>query len=166
MDGGFSLWLEKHLPTDNKEVTPKPSSYITTVSPARLATKFRTRLAIDNPYVTIVDARTPSEFFGIVSRANRLGHIPGSINVPVTNNFSQANGFISLKSDSELASLYSDLKVAKKVITYCNRGKESAATYFVLRKLGYDVSAYDGSWMEWGNDFKLPILGKTNHNGD
>jgi thiosulfate/3-mercaptopyruvate sulfurtransferase len=43
------------------------------------------------------------------------------------------------------------------VITYCNRGKQSALTYFVLRKLGYKVSVYDGAWLEWGNDDQLPI---------
>jgi thiosulfate/3-mercaptopyruvate sulfurtransferase len=29
--------------------------------------------------------------------------------------------------------------------------------YFVLRGLGYDVSVYDGSWYEWGNDLNLPL---------
>jgi len=43
------------------------------------------------------------------------------------------------------------------VITYCNRGRRSSFTYFVLRYLGWDVSHYDGSWFDWGNDDDLPI---------
>lgn len=157
LNGGFSTWIEMQLPTDNRFVAYPRKEFVSSFNPQRIATKFATRLAIDNPYISIVDARTQDEFNGKVSRAKRKGHIPNGVNIPVALNFYQQSDFTSLKSNEELIQLYRAAKLEKRVITYCNHGKESAATYFVMRKLGFNVSAYDGSWIEWGNDEKLPI---------
>jgi thiosulfate/3-mercaptopyruvate sulfurtransferase len=62
-----------------------------------------------------------------------------------------------LVSLERLEPLYRELIGDRSVIAYCNKGKQSALTYFVLRNLGYDVAAYDGSWHEWGNNPNLPI---------
>jgi thiosulfate/3-mercaptopyruvate sulfurtransferase len=68
----------------------------------------------------------------------------------------QEQGLSKLLSDSRLTDQYQAFK-DQHVITYCNRGKQSALTYFTLRHLGYDVSVYDGAWLEWANDQNMPI---------
>ena len=103
----------------------------------------------------IVDAREAEEYLGIKSDSRRYGHIPGAINIPYEKNFTDDG--TALRPFSELAKVYGGIDRNKKVITYCNKGRHSALEYFVLRQLGYDVSAYDGSWYEWGNDMQLPI---------
>jgi thiosulfate/3-mercaptopyruvate sulfurtransferase len=46
----------------------------------------------------------------------------------------------------------------QKIITYCGAGYYGAFDLFVLYLLGYDqVSLYDGAWMEWGANPKLPV---------
>ncbi|KRT60270.1 sulfurtransferase, partial [endosymbiont of Ridgeia piscesae] len=67
------------------------------------------------------------------------------------------DGQPKLKPLSELRALYAGIGQNKRIITYCNRGKQSALTYFVLRQLGYEAAAYDGAWFEWSNDSTLPI---------
>ncbi|MCL2532570.1 MAG: rhodanese-like domain-containing protein, partial [Nocardiaceae bacterium] len=46
------------------------------------------------------------------------------------------------------------------VIAYCRIGERSSHTWFVLTHLlGYpNVRNYDGSWTEWGNVVRVPIV--------
>jgi thiosulfate/3-mercaptopyruvate sulfurtransferase len=46
----------------------------------------------------------------------------------------------------------------KKVITYCNTGRQASVGYFVMRLTGHDnVSLYDGSMAEWTADASCPV---------
>ena len=156
MDGGISHWVNNGLPTEMEKNLRKPTDYIPTIDHQRFTSKMAMQLALSNPAVSIIDARTQNEYAGSESIADRAGHIPGAINIPWTNNMKQAGGLINLLGNSELTQHYHDHK-DKRIITYCNRGKQSALTYFTLRHLGYDVSVYDGAWLEWANDQSLPI---------
>ena len=147
--------LDAGLPVDDSPVHPGPRQFLSHIRPARLATKLGTRLAVDDPGTVLVDARAADEFNGKKSSSSRNGHIPGAINIPYEANFTPDGK--TLRSFKELESIYGDIGHDKKIITYCNKGRHSALTYFILRQLGYDVSAYDGSWFEWGNDPRLPI---------
>ena len=46
------------------------------------------------------------------------------------------------------------------IIAYCRIGERSSHTWFVLKYLlGFDnVKNYDGSWTEWGNLVRAPIV--------
>ncbi len=152
---GFRQWVAAGLPSDAEPVQNKPRQFLSHVTRDRLATKLSTRLAIDDPNVIIIDTREEDEYRGKKSSSSRKGHIPGAVSVPYEKNFTEDGK--SLRSFEELEALYSGLDRDKKVITYCNKGRHSALAYFILRQLGYSVSAYDGSWYEWGNDLQLPI---------
>ena len=47
-----------------------------------------------------------------------------------------------------------------EVVTYCRIGERSSHTWFALKHLlGVDnVRNYDGSWTEWGNTVRVPIV--------
>lgn len=156
---GFREWQAAGLPVDATPVHPQPRKFLSHIVPEHLATKLTTRLAIDDPETVIIDAREEDEYKGKVSRSRRKGHIPGAISIPYTQNFTPDGK--TLRSFEELETIYKGIGRDKKVITYCNKGRHSALTYFILRQLGYDVSAYDGSWFEWGNDLQLPIENNT-----
>lgn len=157
LDGGYPAWTDLNLPVSTISYNNKPKTYIPTVVPGRLSTKLSVRLAIDDHKTTIIDARPEQEYKGKNVKYSRAGHIPNAVNIPAMNNFSVSNGVALLRSDNELASLYSTIDKSNRIITYCNKGKDSALTYFVLRKMGFNASAYDGSWFEWSNDIGLPI---------
>lgn len=158
LNGGLAFWKKKGMPVSNKppEVTVK--QFVPTIVPENLSTKFSTRLAINDQSKVIIDARSSEEYRGKRSITRRYGHIPSAINIPSSNNYTKVNGVSKIKSVPQLKTLYSDIDDDKEVIAYCNKGKESALTYFVLRRLGYRVSAYDGSWYEWSNDPALPVV--------
>ena len=46
------------------------------------------------------------------------------------------------------------------MVTYCRIGERSSHTWFVLTHLlGLEkVRNYDGSWTEWGNAVRVPIV--------
>lgn len=157
LDGGFAAWTQGGLAISTNTFIPEPRKFLPTVTPRRLATKLTTRLAVDQPAAVILDARESPDYRGEKSVAQRFGHIPNAINLPAKGHFDVVNGVKRLQSDDKLAAYYKEIDVNQKVVTYCNIGVQSSSTYFVLRKLGYDVANYDGSWTEWANDKALPI---------
>lgn len=157
LDGGIAAWHKHGLAMSQESTRVPVSSYQPRVRSNRLATKFITTLAIQNPNVEIVDARTPEEYQGLASKANRAGHIPTAINIPSEDSFIESDGIKLMKPTVDLANLYARLDRDKKVISYCNRGRHAAVAYFNLRRFGYDTAVFEGSWQEWGNDPSLPI---------
>ena len=116
----------------------------------------------------LVDVRSPGEYTGELLHmpdypqegALRGGHIPGAVNKPWK---SAANDDGTFKSPEELRAIYADqlgLSPDDDVIAYCRIGERSSHTWFVLRHLlGYPrVRNYDGSWTEWGNLVRAPVV--------
>lgn len=152
---GFKKWQSMGLSVDKEDVKPQAVAFIPAVNPDLLATSFQVRLAIDNPNHVLIDARPAEEYMGLVSKTKSFGHIPSAINVPSILNIDQDG--LKLQAVENLLDIYGPFDKEKPITVYCNKGKESALVYYVLRKLGYKVSAYDGSWYEWSNSPKLPI---------
>ena len=67
-----------------------------------------------------------------------------------------------LELSEELRQLYRGKGVTedKQTIAYCRIGERSSHTWFVLTHLlGFGhVRNYDGSWTEWGNTVRVPIV--------
>ena len=163
LDSNYVGWVKSGYPTSKEIPRVKKSNYISTINNKRLATKFSTQIAMRNPNQIIIDARSQKGYEGVVSSAKRFGHIPKALNIPASHNIQTLdNGTKKLYNNEELKELYSNLDKSKKVILYCAVGKISATNYFALRELGFDVSNYDASWKEWGNEFSLPIVGPKN----
>ncbi|WP_336513417.1 sulfurtransferase [Mycobacteroides franklinii] len=65
----------------------------------------------------------------------------------------------------ELDAIYGDViaegdKSEGNIVAYCRIGERSSHTWFVLTHLlGVEgVRNYDGSWTEWGNRVRTPIV--------
>lgn len=157
LDHGYDDWLNKAYPIAYEHTKTTPSQYIATLNHKRLASKFTTQLATRNANQIIIDARNLSDYIGETSSAKRFGHIPGAIHISAAQNLIVTEGVTSLKPLQELKLLYQDLPKNRKIILYCAIGRVSSTNYLALRELGYDVSNYDASWNEWGNDESLPI---------
>jgi thiosulfate/3-mercaptopyruvate sulfurtransferase len=91
---------------------------------------------------TILDARTPQEYFG--------GHIPHSILCPFTDGLGQ-NGFLFDRKES-LQNLFEQkqIPVNAEVICYCMHGHRASSLFFQLKIAGFEkVRLYDGSFVDW-----------------
>lgn len=158
LNTGYKKWQEKKYPISTEVSNVQESNYIATIDNKRLATKFTTQIATKNPNQLIIDARAESAYKGEASSAKRFGHIPSATNIPATDNINHNDQTSSLKSIEQLKEIYKNVDKSKKIVIYCAVGRVSSTNYFALRELGYDVSNYDSSWQEWGNDFTLPIV--------
>ena len=116
----------------------------------------------------LVDVRSTEEYNGERTTmpaypeegALRAGHIPTAQSVPWAKSVAEDGTFRVLP---ELNALYRDgagLKDGDNVIAYCRIGERSSHTWFVLTHLlGFKgVRNYDGSWTEWGNAVRVPIV--------
>jgi thiosulfate/3-mercaptopyruvate sulfurtransferase len=113
----------------------------------------------------LIDVRAVAEYTGELGRitdrpeeqALRSGHIPTAVNIP----WNAAVGSDSrFRSQAELNRVYASLLDADDVVVYCRIGVHSAHTWFVLTSLlgVANVRNYDGSWTEWGNAVRTPIV--------
>lgn len=159
LDGGFSAWEALGLAISTETSLPEAKAFFAVAQPDKLVTKLSMRLATKNNDVTIIDARSAKEFSGKKSISNRFGHIPQAINIPWDANLTEDTNTPFIREITELQELYAGLDRSKKIVTYCNKGKQSSFSYFILREMGYDVAHYDGSWFEWSMDSNLPIVG-------
>ena len=158
LNGGLEGWkADSGQSLSQENIKLQTTNYVPAIDPQRFITKFSMRLAVRDKDKLIIDTRSKDDFDGKKSIASRSGHIPNAINVPWTENFIEINGIKMLKPLDELRTIYDPVIKDKRVILYCNKGKQSSLSYTVLRKLGYDVAHYDGSWFEWGNDPGLPV---------
>ncbi|MBD8029322.1 sulfurtransferase [Corynebacterium gallinarum] len=113
----------------------------------------------------LVDVRTAEEYRGRDEEGTpipgegvlRGGHIPGAVHI----DWEQAvlpNG--NFRTRKEIEEVYSHLNPAEDTVVYCRVGDRAAHTWFVLKYLlGFEnVRNYDGSWSEWGNMVRMPIV--------
>jgi len=167
LDGGRTAWLAEGRPTST-EIPTRPATGYPVVprsdAPIR-AFKDDVLAHLGRP---LVDVRSPQEYTGERTHmpdypdegALRGGHIPGAASVPWARAAAEDGRF---KTRDELAAIYTEeqgLKPDDDIIAYCRIGERSSHTWFVLTHLlGYTrVRNYDGSWTEWGNAVRVPIV--------
>lgn len=158
LDGGLTAWRAEERPLELGHVEPTPAHFDAVARPGFWA---------DREEVAAVSAGTregalvcglpPAEFAGSEGSRARLGHIPGSINVPA-GRLIHRDARTFLDGDA-LAGLFADVLPAGRVIAYCHAGVAAAADALALTVAGHrDVAIYDGSLSEWSADASAPLV--------
>jgi thiosulfate/3-mercaptopyruvate sulfurtransferase len=90
---------------------------------------------LEDPGLVVVDARVESRWRGEPNPIDKIpGRIPGSINVPFTND----------------EPLPDELLAAEEIVVYCGSGVTSCVPLHRLALAGRsDAKLYPGSWSEW-----------------
>jgi thiosulfate/3-mercaptopyruvate sulfurtransferase len=158
LDGGFTKWKAEGRPVTAEPPAHPPAKFVARPRPQLVVGKQQVIAALGNARIGLVNALSPDEFAGRVTRVGRPGRIPGSVNVPAAALLDpDTNAF---KPGEELRALFEKAGVLDKdrVITYCGGGIAAAGDAFALALLGFEnVSLYDGSLVEWAQDASLPL---------
>ena len=167
LDGGRAKWESdgRAYTTDPESATPVEYPVVERNDAPIRAFKEDVLAHFGNP---LIDVRSPEEYTGQRTHmpaypeegALRGGHIPTAASVPWAKAAAEDGTF---RRVDELNALYRDgagLKTGDNVIAYCRIGERSSHTWFVLTHLlGFEgVRNYDGSWTEWGNLVRVPIV--------
>ena len=144
LNGGFPKWLSENRPVDTL-LPSRPESGLAaggtdtfSVAAAAVLSHQRSGDAV------ILDVRPADYYSGLKTEEARAGHIPGAINRPYTEDVTETDPFLALKTPAELASAYEALIPSKDatVILHCRTGHQASQTFFVLRRLlGYKIRA-------------------------
>ncbi|MFP4438456.1 MAG: sulfurtransferase [Chloroflexaceae bacterium] len=158
-NGGRTRWVADGESLTTAQTTVKPSNYAAAAPDPAIRTDWQYVVdQVSRQEALFCDTRSFAEHVGLNRRAERGGHVPGSVHI----DWKEAvNGDGTFRSAAELYQLYTEAGFTPdhEIIAYCQTGVRSAHTWFVLHELlGYpNVRNYDGSWEEYGNNPDSPI---------
>jgi len=159
LNGGLHAWTKEGCPLDATPTKRSVSVYKANIHSHPIATKQYILSKLYDNSIQLIDARSPSEYYGVKKFAEKIGHIPGAINLDWNELIDQQHNF-RLKPPEELTKLINDRNIeqSRTTVVYCQTHHRSALLYFVLKYLGYtNIKGYPGSWSEWGNSSDTPV---------
>ncbi|MGB3332516.1 MAG: sulfurtransferase [Mycobacterium sp.] len=165
LDGGRDLWVSSGRETTLDVPSKTTAGYPVVKRNDAPIRAYKDDVLANIGQVPLIDVRSPQEYTGERTHMPeypeegvlRGGHIPTAVSIPWSKAADDAGRF---RKREELEALYAFLKPDDKPIAYCRIGERSSHTWFVLTHLlGLaDVRNYDGSWTEWGNTVRVPIV--------
>ena len=159
LNGGLVAWEATHHPVSTEIKQPAKGSITPAPRKEILADAEWVSHHLNQPAVTIIDARTHEFYNGSQSDGNpRSGHIPSASNLSYLDVVDQDNN--KFKSPDALKDLFraAGLKQGNLMVSYCHIGQRATVLYFTAKMLGYDAKMYDGSWEDWSHRQDLPIV--------
>ena len=157
LEYGYGKYIVKNLPISTKIPQREKADFIPHINNNMIATKLDVMMAIKRGDL-ILDGRTKDMYMGKTSIAKRYGHIPTAKLFSGSNNYKVTQEGHKLKSLDSLKKIYQKVPKNKKSIVYCQDGADAALDNLLMQKLGHNSVVYEGSWVEWANDFSLPIV--------
>lgn len=165
LNGGRDLWLAERRETTLDVPTKTCSGYPVVQRNDAPIRAFRDDVLAILGAQPLIDVRSPEEYTGKRTHmpdypeegALRAGHIPTAVHIPWGKAADESGRF---RSREELERLYDFINPDDQTVVYCRIGERSSHTWFVLTHLlgKADVRNYDGSWTEWGNAVRVPIV--------
>ena len=146
MDLRYEAWKDQGRDVLYRPVPTSAASFTVRLNPAIRATLDD---VAQRGSASLIDARSPEEFRGEFEADHRPGHIPGAVSLPHAE-LAGADGSLYAGQDTLRERLAgAGISEGNPVIAYCRSGIRAAVTWLALEQTGYNVSLYDGSYMEW-----------------
>ncbi|MBP3088700.1 sulfurtransferase [Corynebacterium sp. sy017] len=163
LNGGRDAWMAEERDT-SFSIPEYPATHYPVVERVDVPLRaFFTDVLEKNNNTVLLDVREEDEYIGKNSTsyphkgALRQGHIPSAMNITWDKTILPNTYF---RSHENLKEIFQTLDDSMEIITYCQTGERAAHTWFVLKYLVgiKNVRIYDGSWAEWGNMVRNPII--------
>ena len=159
VDGGWQAWQAASLALDDRPAVLQPSDYSAELD---CGCYVSTEEVIDNLQSNdfqLIDVRTSERFSGKAEPIDPIaGHIPGSINIPLSENLDPGGLF---KSAAELQQLYAGScsdGLSQQPVFMCGSGVTACHSVFATVLAGFSMPrVYAGSWSEWIRDVARPV---------
>lgn len=160
LNGGFQSAIQSGFPTSSGIEIFDKTTYPVQEWKLPFAKIEEVETARKNDQNIVIDVRDKNRFNGLTEPLDLIaGHIPGAVNVPLTENLDE-NGFF--KSPEELAKKYKAIigdKKTENTIVHCGSGVTACHTLLAMDYAGLPIpKLYVGSWSEWSrNDREMAL---------
>ncbi|WP_080675579.1 sulfurtransferase [Tropheryma whipplei] len=167
LDGGRDKWISEGRPM-TKEVANRPRG--TYALPVRNDDEIRAYRDDVAKHIgkQMIDVRSTREYTGELTNmpeypqegALRGGHVPSAVSIPWSSAVGSDGTFLPREKLEEIYFGQTGHSADKDTIVYCRIGERSSHTWFVMKYLlgVKHIRNYDGSWTEWGNLVRAPIV--------
>ena len=159
LDGGLQAWAGAGGALASGPALPVTQAEFTLREPL-LVLKHTAEVfaAMGRPAQTLVDARSAARYKGETEPFDPVaGHIPGALNRPFTDNFTEDGRF---KPADVLRAEWEQLLAGRpvsSVVHHCGSGISAVPNVLAMQIAGLGATAlYAGSWSEWCNTPGLP----------
>jgi thiosulfate/3-mercaptopyruvate sulfurtransferase len=159
LDGGLQAWKDAGGALDSGAApTPKPATFDLKAPLRQLVLTEAVAQELGRPQQTIVDARAGARYRGEMEPLDPVaGHIPGALNRPFTDNFTEDGRF---KSPELLKAEWTEVLAGRpvsSVVHHCGSGVTATPNVLAMELAGFGPTAlYAGSWSEWSRTPGLP----------
>jgi thiosulfate/3-mercaptopyruvate sulfurtransferase len=156
LDGGLPKWDHEKRPVSNDKFSSQKQHFSAKTNNKLVKNISQMLENVERKKFQVIDARTPGRFSGDDPEprpTEKVGHIPGSINVPFPVMLNPRKHF-TFKSADEIKAVFEEvgIDINKPIAASCGSGVTAAVITFALYLIGNDEGAvYDGSWAEWGD---------------
>ena len=159
LDGGLPKWNNEERPTEQVSNSLQINgTFKGTFSPSFFRNSDDVLAAIEDDHQRILDARSLGRYQGTEPEPRvglRGGHIPNSLSLP----FPEVLNGETLKPSEELADMFRKMDITDQAMVFsCGSGLTACIIALAAHEAGFkNLSVYDGSWSEWGQENGLPV---------
>ncbi len=148
LDGGFDCWQNARYPLESTTpIVSKPGNFKRACADALWVTSDQLEQSLGQADTKVIDARATERYSGEKETVDgEGGHIPTSLNYPLSENLGADGKFLS---SEQLRTRFKDI-AHQTTIHSCGSGVTACHNILAMNIAGFDkTKLYVGSWSEW-----------------